>query len=140
MQLASCVASFVDDLKKRLFNKLMEILADVNELKSLNVEYARLKEELKAIQEKRKVCEERILYYLDTNDQPGIKYKDVILLSENKNGRKRCDKKSKMQKGSDFLQNLGISNSKEVFENLMNTLKGSPVSKSQLKLMVNKKV
>jgi hypothetical protein len=109
-------------------------------LKSLNVEYARLKEELKAIQEKRKVCEERILYYLDTNDQPGIKYKDVILLSENKNGRKRCDKKSKLQKGSDFLQNLGISNSKEVFENLMNTLKGSPVSISQLNLMVNKKV
>ncbi len=115
----------------------MEILSDVNELQSLNVEYARLKEELKIIQEKRKLCEERILYYLSLNDQPGIKYKDVILLAENKNARKRCDKKNKLQKGSDFLKNLGINNSKEVFEDLMNALKGSPVSKSQLKLMNN---
>lgn len=117
----------------------MEILSDVNELKSLNVEYARLKEELKSIQEKRKLCEERILYYLETNDQPGIKYKDVVLLAENKNSRKRCDKKSKLQKGAEFLENLGVSNSKVAFEQLMETLKGSPTSKSQLKLMVNKK-
>lgn len=117
----------------------MEILSDVTELQNLSIELKRLKEQYRSIQEKKKTCEERILYYLTSNEQPGLKYQDVVLLAQNKDSFKRCGRKDKIAKGSEFLEQLGIENGKEVFENLMNNLRGSPISKSQLKLMKNKK-
>jgi len=117
----------------------MEILGDVNELQSLTLEIKRLREQAKQLRQRKSDVEKKILDYLESSDQPGLKYKDVILLAENKETFKRGKAKDRITRGADFLEQLGINNSKEVVSNLLDVLKGSPVPKSQLKMVKKKK-
>lgn len=117
----------------------MEILGDVNELQGLTQEIKRLREQSKTLRQRKTEVEKKILDYLESSDQPGLKYKDIILLAENKETFKRGKAKDRIIRGAEFLEQLGVQNSKQVVSNLLDVIKGSPIPKSQLKLMKKKK-
>lgn len=117
----------------------MEILSEVNELQSLTQEIKRLREQSKTLRQRKTDIEKKILEYLESSDQPGLKYKDIILLAENKETFKRGKAKDRIIRGADYLEQLGIQNSKQVVANLLEAIKGSPIPKSQLKMMKKKK-
>ena len=118
----------------------MEILGDINELQSLTQELKRLKDQSRSIRQRKLEIEKRILTYLESSDQPGLKYKNIILLAESKETFKRTRIKDKITKGAEFLEQYGIGNSKEIVTKLFENLKGSPIPRSQLRLMKNTKV
>lgn len=117
----------------------MEILGDVNELQSLTQEMKRLREQSKALRQRKTEVEKKILEYLESSDQPGLKYKDIILLAENKETFKRGKAKDRILRGAEFLEQIGIDNGKQVITRLLEAIKGSPIPKSQLKLLKKKK-
>lgn len=117
----------------------MEILSEVNELQSLTQEIKRLREQSKALRQRKTDIERKILEYLETSEQPGLKYKDIILLAENKETFKRGKTKDRLLRGAEYLDNIGIQNSKQVITRLLEAIKGSPIPKSQLKMMKKKK-
>lgn len=117
----------------------MEIREDISELQSLTMELKRVKERAKELRQLKMDVEKRILDYLEENDQPGVNYKDVVLLAQNKEGFKRGKAKEKILRGAEYLEQRGIQNGKQIVSELLDAIKGSPVSKSQLKMMKRKK-
>lgn len=110
------------------------IKADVSELKSIVIEEKRLRFALKELMAKKSKMEEKILVYLNSTEQKGVKYKDIAVISESKSRRKA---KTKLEKEKDLvtvLKKNGMSISAKTVEEILNTLKGDPTEKINLKI------
>jgi hypothetical protein len=76
---------------------------------------------------------DNIIDFLDKKDQPGLKYKDITIISEEKDRHFRLKKKDKLQKGKNILQKYGIPSSDKLLEELIN-LKGEAVPYKKVKI------
>lgn len=111
-----------------------QIRAEMKELKNINLEIKRLSVGLKGLRDRKKELEESILEYLDRTGQPGIKYEDLIVLAGEKKGR---EKKSKDEKELDvltILEHHGVGESRNVYKDIMNALKGEQKTAPSLKI------
>ena len=113
----------------------MDIVSDINELQSLCQELKKMRIAGIKIRKRKVDIENKILDYLKNTDQAGISYRDVTLKSEDKCIFKRGRNEDKILKGSEYLEKMGIVGGSQIVTNLLQVIKGSPISKSQLRMI-----
>jgi hypothetical protein len=101
----------------------MSIVRDVEEFRQLDLEIKRRNKELYALRKRRTECEKKIIQYLEVNEQPGLKYKDVTII--NKPKKLRSSKKGdKLDRIGRFLEERGVYLKKDDYTNLLEVVKG----------------
>ena len=66
----------------------MSIKGDVTELKEINKEIKRLNDRKRILNKRVKVVEQKIIKFLESKEQPGVKYQGTAVLLESKNSTK----------------------------------------------------
>ncbi len=106
----------------------------VNQLRELNIELKRVSKSASDIRKQIKVVEKNILEYLNEKDQPGVKYKDIAIVVENKTKRTGKSKKEKEEDSLRILEEYGISDAKNVLKQLQDAQKGEEVENKKIKI------
>jgi len=114
----------------------MSIQGDINELNSINSEIKRINSTVKSLRNQARIVESRILEYLVSRDQPGLKYKGTAIIVDNKHKRIR---KNNKQIESDALQVLrarGINDGEAmtILNEIIEARKGVTVGHQKLKI------
>ncbi len=84
----------------------------------------RLNIELKLLRLKKKIIEDKIKEYLHVNEQPGVKYGDLVVLSKERFARKKLKKQEREENAVVVLEGLGVNNAKEALKNILESMKG----------------
>ena len=103
------------------------VKADIIELDQLNTELKRLTSSCRDLRARAKMIEDRIIEYLKTNNQPGIRYNGTAILLENNSRRIRKTKTQKEEHLLEILQNHGISDPQPLVEKLCEAHKGNKI-------------
>lgn len=111
-----------------------QVITELKELKKIIAEINRLNAECRVLRLKKKALEDNIMEYLDREQQEGVKYENIIVLSKERTTHKPLKKKEKDDKAIECLQGLGISNAKEMFENLKDSMKGEEIVVKSIQL------
>ena len=101
-----------------------QIQANMKELREIEIEIKRKKEELKFLTEKEKNLKISIKQYLYQNEQPGIKYQDLVVLAKERKTRQRKTKDERNQDIEEILIQNGIRNTHEVLTEISEALRG----------------
>lgn len=113
----------------------MSIVEDVLELSNLNDEIKRRQKELRSLRKQKESCETRVLDYLDANEQPGIKFRGMTIIAEERRKRRYRKKQDKISNGEIVLQKYGISNTREALDELLESMRGSPEPNTKLRIL-----
>lgn len=116
-----------------------EIVGVVNELKAISSELKKHRNETIKLNKRKKQLETIIIDYLQAKDEHGFKHNGIAIIAEEKEARGPKKKSEKIEGGISVLENYGIDNPKEVLEELIERMKGSPVPKTKLKIKEIKK-
>lgn len=111
-----------------------EIRSNMKELKDINTEIKRLNIVLRGYRERKKELEENIIEYLDRTGQPGIKYEDLIVLAGEKKARDRKKKEEKELDVLTLLEERGIRDSRNLYNDILEAMKGEEKVVSSLKI------
>lgn len=112
----------------------MSIKQDVTELNNLDTELKRLRARIKVLTEHKKRCEGRILEYLKHNNHPGIRVDGKVIVAQEQKRRKYKSTDKKRQDSIKVFEKYNIRVNENVLDELVETLKGSPSSKTTLKI------
>ena len=77
---------------------MSSIQSYVNQLREFNIELTRITKNASVIRKKIKVIEKNILEYLNEKNQPGLKYKYIAIVVENKTKKSNKSKKKKRRR------------------------------------------
>jgi hypothetical protein len=113
---------------------MSSITSSLNELKDINSELKRLRIQVRKLNIRREIVEKEIKDFLDSKDQPGIKYQGMAIIPEEKETYKAKGKKQKEEDIKTLFRNYGVDDENEAFRDLMKTMKGSPTQKFKLKI------
>lgn len=116
----------------------MSITDDVIELKGLNSEIKELSKTLKTLRSYRKKCEDRILEYCETNQQPGLRYQDMVLVVETKERKKRSKKDERVSALGQLLESYGLPTSTQMIHEIMSATGSRKEMERRLRLMDDK--
>lgn len=119
----------------------MSIQTDVNELNNILIEMKRLNKSIADLRKRKKEIEGRITTFLQSKDQPGVKYKGMAIIAEDK--KKICykSKKDKEKSGIETLKKYGIHNPDEVLKEVISSMRGEELETKKLKIKkINQKV
>lgn len=111
----------------------MQVRQDVLELQTLDKEIKRVRKHLRTLHVQYRQCEARILSYLETTKQPGVRLNGMIIKAETHTRRKTAPKKIKAQKCLEVLSRAHV-NEDEMVQELLDAMKGTAESKARLKL------
>ena len=111
----------------------------INELKNLNIELKRLNKASHVVRQRAKQVESDIINYLREKEQPGVKYQDMAIVVENKTKRINKSKKDIEEDSLRVLEDYGISNAKEVLDEILRARKGEEIENQKLKIKNIKK-
>ena len=111
-----------------------QVVGDLKELKNVTTEIKRLNAEIKLLRIDKKKIEDRIMDYLHQEEQPGVKFGDIIVLSNERTTRKRLKKKEKEENAINVLEGMGVSNPKEALQNILDSMKGEETVVESLKI------
>jgi hypothetical protein len=117
----------------------MSIQSYVAELEAINIEIKRNNDSNKKLRSRAKVLEQQITGYLDAKKQEGLKYKGKKFILEEKVSHKRRGKKDKEEDTIRLLGDLGVSNTRDAYNRLMNVQKGEEIETRKLKIKLDKK-
>lgn len=113
---------------------MAEIVSTVQEIDVLEKEIKTMRIGISKLVKRKKELETAIISFLDHKDQPGLKYKDIAIISEEKDRHKRMKKSDRQDKGVNILRKYGVSNPEEVLKDLTANLKGDAVSYKTVKI------
>lgn len=111
---------------------------DLKELKNITTEIKRLSAETKVLKLKKKEIEERISDYLKEENQPGVKYGDIIVLSKESTRHRRLKKKEKEEKAVAVLEEMGIADAKQALTTILDSMKGETYVAESLQIKETK--
>jgi len=106
----------------------------VTELQSLRNEIKLQSSSLKDLRKKAREVEENIHEYLESKDQPGLRYQGMAIILDNKESRRRKKKDEQLEDSISVLRKYDVDDPKKLLEELIEAKKGSPQPKSRLKL------
>lgn len=112
---------------------MASIKKDIVEFQDISIEIKRLLQETKRLRGLKNECEARIIEFLENNDQPGIRHKDLSFVIETKEKRKPRKKREKINNGSEYLSRFGVQNPEQVLDGLFGVMRGSPERAPKLK-------
>lgn len=113
-------------------------IGDLRELKNITSEIKRLNAEGKVLRLKKKEIEDRISDYLREENQPGVKYGDIVVLSKESVRRKRLKKKEKEEKAVAVLEEMGILDAKQALTTILDSMKGDEYIQESLQIKETK--
>lgn len=102
----------------------MSIQSDLDELDEINKEIKANNIRNKALRGRIEELNIRIQTYLTNKEQPGLKYKNKAILLENKAKHTRKTKKDKEADTIAYLESIGMSNPKDIYEKIQTLQKG----------------
>lgn len=108
---------------------------DIVHLQDVELEIKRKLKELKELRDVKSDISERIQNYLVSNDLPGIKHKGITVLAESRQRRKALKKSEKHQNAEQVLSEFGIENSKEALDRILDSMRGEPEQKTNLRIL-----
>ena len=118
----------------------MSIQGKVNELNSIKSELKSLRQRGAALRKHAKVIEDEIEEYLDSKDQPGLKYKGTAIIRETATQRRTKKKADARADAIYVLERRGVESPEKLFDEIMEARRGSPTEQRKLKFKkINKK-
>ena len=114
---------------------MSNITEDVSELKSVTAELKRLRKSVKELTDLKKQCEARILEYLENTEQPGIKAQGITVVAAKKQKRAYQKQQTRLAKGAEMLQQLGVPDAQAVLAQLLESMRGPSEEQSSLKIL-----
>lgn len=113
---------------------MSEIIATANEMLNISSELKRLRLETQKLNKRKKEIEGQILDYLKKKDEPGFKYQNVAVITEEKDIRQPKKKKEKLKSALEVLEENGVRNADKVLKDVIESMKGSPVTETKLRI------
>lgn len=112
----------------------MSIQGKVNELHSIQRELKTLRTRGADLRKRSKEIEQEIDDYLVAKDQPGLKYKGMAIIREDKTVRRAKKKIDARNDSIDVLEKYGVHGAEQVLEELLEARRGSPTIRNKLKI------
>jgi len=110
------------------------IRRDVKALQEIVKEIKLLTTKLSKLRKEREKHEKVILEYLKTEDLPGVKDENFVVLAKKKTKRVRPKKNERIERGVELLRQQGVNQSPEFIEALLETLRGEEIETTWLKI------
>ena len=107
---------------------------DVNELNTIMAEIKRLNKVMADLRKRKREIEGRITTFLESKDQPGVKYKGMAIIAEESKKVLYKSQKEKHKDGIETLKKYGIQNPDEVFNEILINMKGEQLETKKLKI------
>ena len=101
----------------------MDIHACVEELDGLVNEMKRLRTRMKFLKKRKEECEAFVDDYIKSNNHPGIRYKDMVIIPKVKKSRVRGSQEEQKERVMGVLQKYNMAND-EIIRELMDANKG----------------
>lgn len=117
----------------------MSIQGKVDEINSIKKELKVIGQRGKLLRKRVKALEYEINEYLEMKDQPGMKYKGVAIIREEKTVRKPKKKNEQKMDAMYILENYGIENPEKVLEELLEARRGDPEETTKIQYKKEKK-
>lgn len=117
----------------------MSIQGKVNELNSIKSELKSLRQRGTALRKRVKVIEDEIDEYLDSKDQPGLKYKGTAIIRETSTKRRTKKKADARADAIYVLERRGVESPEKLLDEIMEARRGSPTEQRKLKFKTIKK-
>lgn len=113
----------------------VSVQEDLKQFKAISAELKEYNSKCKKLREEKKIIENKIMQYLETEDKLGIKYDNLIILNKQKTIHRKLKKSEKVEAVSKFLADLGVKNSNEQTDTLFKkVLKGQEEEVNKLKI------
>jgi hypothetical protein len=110
------------------------VVSLMNELKNINIEIQRLNSSLKTIKDRKKTIEGKLTSYFEKQNKPGAKTQDMVVVVQESVRRPVKPKEQKEEDVISILNGAGVQNPKELYENIINAMKGEEKRKATLKI------
>ena len=117
----------------------MSIKTTITELDRIKAEIARNNAQNRALRQRAKVLEEQISIYLKTKAPSGVKWGERTIVLETREKRATKSKSQKERDVVSVLEELGISEPREVYTRVLEAQKGQAVEHHKLKIKKIKK-
>ena len=111
-----------------------QIANDMKELKAIIAETKKLTETLKELRDRKKQLESNILQYLEENQQPGVKFQELIVLRNEKTTFTKKKSKDKEQAIVRILEENGVTDARSVYKAIGEAGKGEEIAVTKLKV------
>lgn len=112
----------------------MSIKAYVDELENIEAQIKINNQKNAALRKRVKELKDNIAQFLQEKDQVGLKYKGKAVVLETTEKRLPKKKAEKQESVMHLLQELGISNTEEVYKQILDVQKGETVEKHNVKI------
>lgn len=110
------------------------VARDMSELKEIVSEIKNLNQRSKELRDRKKELENKILDYLEQTEQPGVKFKELIVLKSETTSHFRKNKKEKQEDIIKVLEENGISEPQKVYGQITKAMIGDEHTKTRLKV------
>ena len=112
----------------------MSIKGYIDELEILKKEISRNNARNRSLHKRIHVIEQEIAQYLRAKEQAGVKYRGRTVVLQTKERRPPKQRSQKKQDVMELLENLGISDPQQAYEQLMDAQRGDPVERESVKI------
>ena len=110
------------------------VVSQLAELKNIEKEIKRLSSGLKQLRDRKKAIEERVLLFLQNKNTSGAKTQDMVIMAKETVKRPQKPKDKKEHDVMQILHSGGVQNAKEMYETILNAMKGEEKIKQTLKI------
>ena len=87
-----------------------------------------------SLRKRSKVIEQNITEYLESKDQPGVKFQDTAIVVDKRPKWSYKSKKDTEEDSLRILEDYGVSNAKEVLDELSKARKGNEIETKKIKI------
>ena len=112
----------------------MSIQADINELNQIEEELSRMRKRMSQLRKQKEAVEQRVLQFLESKDQPGVKFRGKAILADKRTSRSYKNPKKKTEDGASILRQYGVHNADKVLDEIIEAMKGEKIEKEKLKI------
>ena len=112
----------------------MSIVNFINELQSIKIAIAKNNKENASLRKRAKTIEQEIAEYLESKDQPGVKFQDTAIIVDKQSKWSYKSKKDTEEDSLRILEDSGVTNPKEVLDELKKARKGSETELKKIKI------
>jgi hypothetical protein len=112
----------------------MSIQSDIREVGRLTAEITRLNKIVKQLRQQKTEAEKRIADFLETKNQPGVKFQGKAIYTQKKEVRQYKSQKDKERDCIALLEEKGIENPQEILKEVLDAMKGDKIESVKIKV------
>lgn len=113
---------------------MSDIKGLINELQSINTNLKLLRKETMQLNKRKKKIEKELSEFIEHKEQPGLKYKNIAILPNEKTKREYKKRVDKERDGRSVLEKYGIQNSDSVLKEVIEAMKGAEFTTNTIKV------